>query len=512
MIRQRGFTLLEISIAMIIMAAMAAITTRAVYLKLDTRFTEHTAAEVWVIGEYAQKYIQQNGEWPDQTNSCGGAIALMTASLALPAGTIPFQSPWETNYVTSCNAVSFSIEVQLDDNWAPAMMNMLAVTQMKGGTTDTTITTLPMPGSISALQGLLHRTDTGNPDDNKMETDLNMGYFDIANVETISAKRLDVSSIDSRITINALSGAQNGDPVFALNAYGKDEYGMVQPSGSEPRKKNGSINVNDIYLRSVGGYISSRLPDMVEKTSYIATGGDLVPKPSCPHNSTVSLAPIPKIRVRPATDYNTAVDFGIIDDVEYWEVRGGTVSKAEVYCYYPPLVDPGYEEVIPVGQDLEDLVASGDLEVNNISGSYTYYYNTNCQLPRNSWVNPVYVVWFDGVPGYVDPGWICPDEAPPIVSVNNIYVDRWISFDISMTIQSSGGDNTSVRILVGGTQDFVTTWGGGSRTINHTVVVNPGENLDIKVQGQWHDGGGVEEAKILSMSVNKHIHISNPAP
>lgn len=342
---QRGFTLLEISIVMIIAVALAVITTRGLYLKINHNSVEHTAAEIWSIGEGAQHWISTHDEWPGEGNSCTNAI---TALNTIYFGGIPTQSPWDTPYITSCvPGESFSIQVQLDDNWAPALMNMLAVTRILPGTSDTTITTLPLPGSISALTNVLKRTaDPAHPEYNRMETDLDMGYFDIENVEIIRAKRLDVNSIDSRLTINALSGAQNGNPVFALNAYGKDEYAVVQPEGSEPRKKNGSVNLNDMYMRSVGGYISSRLSDMVEKTSYVAIGGDLVPKPQCPHNSSVSPAPIPKIRVRPASDSNSTVDFGVIDDVEYWQVRGATIVNAEVYCYYPPLHDPGYEEVI----------------------------------------------------------------------------------------------------------------------------------------------------------------------
>lgn len=342
---QRGFTLLEISIVMIIAVALAVITTQGLYLKINHNSAEHTAAEIWSIGEYAQHWIStpsNNGEWPGQSGGCGNAIAVMA-----PSGVgIPIQSPWDTPYVTSCvPGESFSIQVQLDDDWAPALMNMLAVTRILPGTSDTTITTLPLPGSIAALSNVLRRTaDPAHSEYNRMETDIDMNDFDINKVGSINANKGNFGEIVTDVILNPISPDTS---TTAVRVDGRAFDGSVIKN-SEPGSPNGSIDTNDIYMRSIGEYISSRLPNMVEKTSYVATVGDLVPKPLCPHedNGAATPTPISKIRVRPASDDNTAIDFGVIDDVEYWQVRGSTVAKAEVYCYYPPLVDPGYEEVI----------------------------------------------------------------------------------------------------------------------------------------------------------------------
>lgn len=417
MIRQRGFTLLEISIAMIITAALAVVAARSAYIKLDGNMTEHTAAEVWVIGEYAQKWVQDNGTWPNETNDCTGAIATMD-----PGGSyIPTRSPWGSgssyDYATLCpldplNPLSprnFSITAKLDDNWAPALTNMLAVTQMASGSTDTTVTTLPLPGSIAALSNVLKRTaDPLHPEYNQMETDLDMNNNSIVGINALTAISIDVTTIDTEIirdrfdptfwiqphSTSYLDDIEVGTARFG-NSTGSYSYNGTTvvaeflsdsnvPAG--PGSDNGSIDVNDIYLRSVEEYLSARLPNWVEKASYIVKNGDLVAKPDCPWAGNSPQAPSEKIKFRPAINQvNTTPNFKYmatrlyaIDAVDpaYWQaiiqVKTGNpqiqravyhadtgacisncspggydasadpmsdygVAIADVYCYYPPI-------------------------------------------------------------------------------------------------------------------------------------------------------------------------------
>lgn len=319
MIRQRGFTLLEISIAMIIMSALAVVAARSAYTKLDSNMTEHTAAEVWAIGEYAQRWVQQNGTWPDETSDCADAIAIMD-----PSGTfIPTRSTWggvsSYDYATYCDAtdpLSFSITAKLDDNWAPALTNMLAVTQMASGLTDTTVTTMPLPGSMAALQTVLHRTlDPTHSEYNQMETDLDMNINNIVNVNamevTIIRDRVDPRFViephlESHLNEIKAGTAEFGNDTNGFSYDGTTVAADFLSSGSVsagPGSDNGSIDVNDIYLRSVEEYLSARLPNWVEKASYIARNGDVVPMPICPTAGSSPQAPSPKIKLRPAVNH-----------------------------------------------------------------------------------------------------------------------------------------------------------------------------------------------------------------
>ncbi len=540
MIRQRGFTLLEISIAMTIMAAMAAIATRTVYLKLDTRYTEHTAAEVWVIGEYAQKYIQDNGEWPDETNGCVGAIPTVESALSLPSGTIPSQSPWGTPYVTSCVAdTNFSVEVQLDDNWAPAMTNMLAVTQIKGGTTDTTITTLPLPGSIAALSNVLKRTaDPMHPEYNRMETDLDMDGNDIDNAGTINADSIRSDYITSMWGIKTHSTIEAGSPpsssdtsFFAIETYGGEvdgEYGGTIGEPRYPAQPNGSIKMNDAYLNSIGGWLSTRLPNMVEKQSFVAYGGDLIPKPECLDgtvpSSGVFVGATPKIKIHPA-EGSYAIDY----DDQYWEVVSSNSDEllhADIYCYYPPLNDT-LPDMVSLGSDLNDLRASGNLVVNDLTNALTVLigYNVtdgigmtvNTNHARNNWLTPFYATYSSCMPRIMDPcqgtGYIYERPSQPIVSVNNTS-DRWLSFDVSMSIYSAGGDPTKIGIFAFGGEVYSSPeWTSqGTMSFSHSIVVAPGEQTDILLKGWWGSGRGSELARVTSFNVDTAIHVSDPTP
>ncbi len=533
MIRQHGFTLLEISIAMIIMAAMVAISTRTVYLKLDTRYTEHTAAEVWVIGEYAQKYIQENDEWPDQTaNGCVNAITTMITDLGLPAGTIPDQSPWGNDYETSCNTSSFSITTQLDDNWAPALTNMLAVTQLKSGTTDTTITTLPLPGSIAALSDVLKRVDTGNADDNTMETDLNMGNFDIDSVGTINVQRLDADLVDvdrleadlvqAGVQVNVMSN-YIGDPAFALNAYGKDDTPSTVQRG-EPRTQDGSIYVNDMYMRSIGGYISSRLPNMVEKMTYTAMNGDLVPKPSCPIEEPPpglvagahSSDPEPRIKIHPA-EGSYAIDY----DDKYWEVNTGSILeiyRADVYCYYPP-ADLANQDKIDVGIYMAKLIEDNNINITGFGNGFTYAFNDKIidrydsmdgavirvypVFDYDTWEYPavtsqqevVYCVGGVGVTCENYP--LLSRRIDELVYVNNIFSEVSIKIDVGLALDARVDDvNTSfIRLLANGVEVKRLSF-DEMRVLCHPIngcpdynfgfgdiyMVGPGEEVTLNIQ------------------------------
>ncbi len=554
MIMQRGFTLLEISIVMIIMAALALVTTRSLYLKVDTRMIEHTAAEVWTIGEYAQNYIQQNGEWPDQTNSCVGAISTMETALSLAPGTIPSQSPWETSYVTSCSAnVSFSIAVQTDDEWAPALTNMLAVTQMVGGTTDTTITTLPLPGSIAAFDSVLKKVDTGDVNDNTMETDLYMGDNSILGANLVEASGFvdadnvnfvldpsDHSSVNTLVVngrlyseseLHATSGIVDEGSGSIRTSYAADFFGRNSDGDkiatSEPGSINGSVNVNDILLRSVGNWLSARLPDMVEKRSFEAYGGDLVPKPVCPHLENSDFPdPEPRIKVHPA-EGNYAKDY----DDQYWEVvsDNSNMLHADIYCYYPPLNDT-LPEFVSTGTDLYDLIDSGDLVINDLTDAYAVYigeiysdqgngiYSLNS--PPHHYYKNVSPIWihhsdnilvpngsdFDTVSGFVFDG-----PTGPILTVNNT-TDKWISFDISLTLVPNGEDDVGFTLLVnGGSVATTTVYADGSpKYFNHTVTVDPRDYAEVTLISYWYGGEGTETVQITGCDVNTTMHASEP--
>lgn len=536
--KQHGFTLLEISIAMLIMLALAAASTRALYLRVDKSTTEHTAAEVWSIGEYAQRWVQENGEWPNEINSCANAISTMR-SITPDYEFVPTESPWGTNYITVCTPASFSIQVQLVDDWAPALMNMLAVTRILPGTTDTTITTLPLPGSIAALSNVLKRTaDPAHPEYNRMETDLDMDWNDIKNVGRLDVNYITTSGgMQTHGTIKA--GSSAGGSSFAIETLGGDSStGGVIINPTEPASPNGSIKMNDSYLNSIGGWLSTRLPNMVEKQSFEVYGGDLVPKPECLDGTVTSTGihvdATPRIKVHPA-EGNYATDYGPIDDKEYWEVFSSSSAElnADVYCYYPPLTDE-LGGVISASDLLNDFLDGGNLVVNNLSGAWAFYNQvvyvvevggngflmTQAYFPRDTWVAPVYteemrICNTDPMEG----GETCTNhshvyngyDAPPIATVTNPYSDKYISLDISVSLDVNTDDWPIIQLIFDGDVVHEERNYRGDRgfVMNSTIVVDPGKSGNVTLRTNI-GGSRYDYILILSSTVTPHVHFSPP--
>ncbi|THB64891.1 MAG: type II secretion system protein [Gammaproteobacteria bacterium] len=561
-LRQKGFTLLEISIAMIIVAALAVITAQSVSRKINQTYIEQTAAEVWAVGEYAQGYIARYNKWPGEDGNCVDALT----EIQNMSVNVPTESPWGTPYITNCiSNVSFTVTVQTDDVWAPVLTNMLAVTQMVGGTTDTTITTLPLPGSIAALDDVLKKVDTGDVIDNTMETDLYMNdgthSHSIRGADQVEASEFVDADNDSFVldpnddsNINTLvvngilfsesalyatsgmldDGKGGSHPGYAAAFRGRNGDGDHEWT-TEPESFNGSINVNDIMLRSVGHWLSARLPDMVEKRSFVAYGGDLIPKPDCPAVENSSFPdPVQMVKVHPA-EGNYARDY----DDDYWEVvadDGLQELHADVYCYYQPLNDPfNGNTQIAIGDLAQQLIDDGHIVANNLAGSFAFdgaarfENDTNGFIypapyfPRDSWHRPAYFTYDTRT--YVMP--VVADEtisadfyvsdASNLVYADNIHNDMWLKLQINVSYSCNTDDDYYHRLNINGAssnqQFFPNCY--GSRTVPFTVIVDPSEDVTVYLETNFpngDEGSGSDHLHITSTTVTSSLYFSDPAP
>lgn len=263
---QRGFTLVELSFVVLITGILAAASVGFFLEDWRQKKTDITAAEIWAIGTAAQKFSSDNGAWPNQGTSCNTALTTLTAGGYL--GAVSTNSPWydaaqfpNARYTTSCNANRFTVAITINPDWAGYIANNLAATSVSGSTSTTFF---PIAASVPALAGLLHRHyDSANPDNNKMETNLNMGGYSIASANNIAASGSVTASTMSATNFTATGKnrtltqavqditvlAHNGNVLKPTCPAGQTAQIFVAPArfvGGSPANPIGGVNARAI--------------------------------------------------------------------------------------------------------------------------------------------------------------------------------------------------------------------------------------------------------------------------
>jgi len=280
----KGFTFIELTIALLVVATIAAASAPNIIQKVRKVQTDKTANEVWTIAESAQNFISDTGNWPDETNNCADAITVMNTTPGYLQN-FDSESPWydaATNpggeYTTSCTSTNFTIEVDTHPDEAPLIANTLAQTTVAGRTTTTTI---PTPGKIPALDAVLPR-DGSRP----MTGDLDMNGNNIDNAATTTTDDLDVNNDASvgnnlDVTNNVTAG---GDVTSQQDIVGNRFVDRNDPNfGLDP---NQTSRVRNLDGRQIRNEIKNRtLSEAVQDATVVPHGAN-VPKPNCPAGQT----------------------------------------------------------------------------------------------------------------------------------------------------------------------------------------------------------------------------------
>lgn len=163
--------------------------------------TENVATTMFTIGETAQLYFEQEGEFPDAPNNCADALTVLEADGYL----VGFQplSGWGTPFEFDCaGGTRFDISAEApEEQRAQTVASRLFTAEV----VDETVTSsFPVPGAIPALNQVLYRVAVpGEPERNRMETDLDMD-----NNQILNARFGDID-MDGNDILDA--GAVNGD-------------------------------------------------------------------------------------------------------------------------------------------------------------------------------------------------------------------------------------------------------------------------------------------------------------
>lgn len=190
--RQGGFTLLEVMIAVAIMASMAAAMTPVWINEYNEGRAKITIEETQSILDAARKFRVQNGTWPGGATCLSAVTALKGTTPPLLAGVTNINK-FNQTLSTSCTATTFSIDQTVATDYDGVVANGLANTVVLSSPANSVRTTIGTPGSEPALDSKLSRIAETNAQLNRMETNLLLGGNNITEVGHIDASSLNVS-------------------------------------------------------------------------------------------------------------------------------------------------------------------------------------------------------------------------------------------------------------------------------------------------------------------------------
>ena len=190
--RQKGFTLLEVMIAVAVMAAMAAAMTPVWVNEYNEGRAKITIEETQSILDAARKFRVQNGTWPGGGTCLSAVSALKGTTPPLLAGVTNINK-FNQTLSTSCTATTFSIDQTVATDYDGVVANGLANTVTLSSPANSVRTTIGTPGSEPALDSKLSRIAETNAQLNRMETNLLLGGNNITEVGHIDASSLNVS-------------------------------------------------------------------------------------------------------------------------------------------------------------------------------------------------------------------------------------------------------------------------------------------------------------------------------
>ena len=174
--KQKAFTLLEVSIALLVIAALALSSSKALLKNWQWSLADQFAVEKWAIADYAVKYRLDNADWPgwNGSSSCNASEAIyemwnegylrgmdVNRGNTADSSDDVINSSFGMQYSLSCDDETFTIEHVLDESagvdkervakYIAAKMP-LTVAAISTGTDWKTTTTVTSPSSMDILK------------------------------------------------------------------------------------------------------------------------------------------------------------------------------------------------------------------------------------------------------------------------------------------------------------------------------------------------------------------------
>ncbi|MCB2425753.1 pilus assembly FimT family protein [Methylophaga pinxianii] len=192
LVKQSGFTIIELMIVMIVMSLFAAPFAYQHIMKFEEDRIEIAVAEINDLFQSAQNYAaEQDSEWPSEADNCASAITTLNAENYLQGFSL--RTPFGTNLSTSCttgDGKRFMVSIDAVSAGNAEVLNSYLPSSTVSGNLVTV--SVPMPAAIPALDHLLPR-DGSRP----MTGDLDMGGNRLLEVENIEFPDMDTTSAEA---------------------------------------------------------------------------------------------------------------------------------------------------------------------------------------------------------------------------------------------------------------------------------------------------------------------------
>lgn len=331
---QAGFTIFEVTAAIAFFLSVAASYSFFNQRLINTRLVTKAINEVLFIGEAAQNYQVDIGEFPNESGNCAMAIAQLVTSGYLGGG--GNNSPFGTAYTTDCTGGNiFTVSVTAPtNNLAAEITSGLPRATRNNNIAASNFT---LPGAVPGLQAYLRRTtDPAFPNANTMETDLNMNGNDILSVARLTAPTGAPLTIDApnNVTLGSTTKLEFGRSVLDTDQGGAIELGgdnttsgngtpyidfhttgggttdfnarIIAPATNQLQMIasgqilfntanasftgngtfTGNVNANDVILTGSNNFpLSNSVQDV-----RVVENGNTIPKPTCPAGRTQGVA------------------------------------------------------------------------------------------------------------------------------------------------------------------------------------------------------------------------------
>lgn len=222
MLRSRGFTLIEMMIALTVAMTVAVIYMSNIEDTIGERRSEITVRETLDLMQGVQRWFAQNDALPGGAG-CGTAVDVLTASagyVAIADGTNAFGNA----VTTSCTATRFNIAQDVDPAWASYVAGFLPGAIVSGST----VTVGFAVGQAPAIVGdRLHRVAVpGRPELNELQQGADLNNHSILNAGSWTGGFSLLAQGGSRFAQSiTVPGTLRVDPLVgtgALNVHGGD--------------------------------------------------------------------------------------------------------------------------------------------------------------------------------------------------------------------------------------------------------------------------------------------------
>jgi len=133
---KRGFSLIELCIALGILVILTSSITPVFIKRIQVKAGEKTALEMSVIQQAALSYFVANNAWP------ASITALQNAGYLNPSWVT--NNPWQNAYTISSNSSAFTVSTTVPQEWTNLVARDLPTSSISGATVGSTV---PAPGS-----------------------------------------------------------------------------------------------------------------------------------------------------------------------------------------------------------------------------------------------------------------------------------------------------------------------------------------------------------------------------